>query len=203
MKFSKTATLCFALTASISSVSADDQSPELTHNPTGCSLDWDGENNRSYFIQWSTALGNWTYFPTIRSGDGSLISHGFNCTASKFFLRLRWSDSPDDGDVNSADFDGDGFGNLVELQILGTDPLEADTDGNGILDGHEDSDLDGLPDGWELIHFGNLNAGASGNSDGDSYSNLKESKLGSDPTVRMQSGNSEDFAAKIKLYLPN
>lgn len=57
------------------------------------------------------------------------------------------------------DFDRDGLTNLREFQ-LGTDPLVADTDGDGLLDGDEvnvyhtnpllaDTDGDGIPDGVE------------------------------------------------------
>ena len=37
-----------------------------------------------------------------------------------------------------------------------------------------DTDLDGLPDEWEIQHFGNLNQTASGDPDGDGFTNLQE-----------------------------
>ena len=81
-----------------------------------------------------------------------------------------------------------------------TDPLDADSDDDGILDGAEDtnhdgvvdtgetdpSDLDtdddGMPDGWEVNHGLNpLFDDASGDLDGDGYTNLEEYLKGTDP----------------------
>jgi alpha-tubulin suppressor-like RCC1 family protein len=45
-----------------------------------------------------------------------------------------------------------------------------------------DSDNDGLPDAWELQHFGNLAQGASGDPDGDGLTNLHEFQQGKDPS---------------------
>jgi hypothetical protein len=71
------------------------------------------------------------------------------------------------------DFDGDGYSNLEEFNA-GSDPKVAastplDTDG------------DGLPDAWELAHFGNLAQIATGNPDGDAFDNLAEYTAGTDP----------------------
>jgi hypothetical protein len=45
-----------------------------------------------------------------------------------------------------------------------------------------DSDGDGLPDSWEIAHFGNLSQTATGDFDGDGISNLDEFLDGTDPT---------------------
>ena len=45
-----------------------------------------------------------------------------------------------------------------------------------------DSDGDGLPDSWEMAHFGNLNQTATGDYDGDGVDNLQEFLDGTDPT---------------------
>jgi len=45
-----------------------------------------------------------------------------------------------------------------------------------------DSDNDGLPDFWEMQRFGNLNSGASGDSDNDGMNNWSEFTNGTDPT---------------------
>ena len=45
-----------------------------------------------------------------------------------------------------------------------------------------DSDSDGLPDSWEMIHFGDLEQGADDDPDGDGLSNLEEYYAGCDPT---------------------
>ena len=44
-----------------------------------------------------------------------------------------------------------------------------------------DSDGDGLPDSWELAHFGNLDQTATGDFDGDGVCNLQEFLDGTDP----------------------
>lgn len=47
-------------------------------------------------------------------------------------------------DKNKTDTDGDGLSDFIELYSLVLDPLNADTDGNGVADGDEDLDGDGL-----------------------------------------------------------
>ena len=44
-----------------------------------------------------------------------------------------------------------------------------------------DSDEDGLPDCWELEHFGNLDQGPDDDPDGDGLTNLEERQYGTDP----------------------
>lgn len=48
-----------------------------------------------------------------------------------------------------------------------------------------DSDLDGLPDGWEMFYFTNLAQGPLGDPDGDFSSNEAEYAALSDPTTRV------------------
>jgi hypothetical protein len=44
-----------------------------------------------------------------------------------------------------------------------------------------DSDGDGLPDDWEIAHFGSLGHAPNGDADGDGVSNLDEYRAGTDP----------------------
>ncbi len=44
-----------------------------------------------------------------------------------------------------------------------------------------DSDGDGLPDDWEMAHFGSLALAPNGDADGDGISNLDEHRAGTDP----------------------
>jgi hypothetical protein len=44
-----------------------------------------------------------------------------------------------------------------------------------------DTDLDGLPDSWEIANFGDLSQGPSGDFDGDGLTNLQEYQSGTDP----------------------
>ena len=100
------------------------------------------------------------------------------------------------------DTDGDGLTNLEDY-TLGTPPLVADADGDGILDGDElfgngthgdsdgyvtdphnpDSDGDGFEDGWEVQYgFDPTSANETlADSDGDGFADLYEYYHGSDP----------------------
>jgi hypothetical protein len=46
-----------------------------------------------------------------------------------------------------------------------------------------DEDQDGLPDGWEEEHFGNLDRSWDEDPDGDQLTNLQEFELGTDPNM--------------------
>jgi hypothetical protein len=87
--------------------------------------------------------------------DAWEIAHGLN------------PNDPTDADL---DPDADGLTNLQEY-LVGTDPHNPDTDG------------DGMPDGWEVQHF--LNpldpSDAAQDPDGDGLTNLQEYQLGTDP----------------------
>lgn len=78
------------------------------------------------------------------------------------------SEGPED------DFDLDTFTNWEEL-LAGSDPADE-------LSVPGDTDGDGLSDAWEILHFGNLTQGPSGDFDNDGASNLAEFSGGSNPT---------------------
>ncbi len=60
-----------------------------------------------------------------------------------------------------------------------------------------DADSDGIPDGWELQHFGGItNASAVADADGDGFSNLQEYIAGSNPT------NGQSFFGVSSFELP-
>jgi Bacterial TSP3 repeat len=98
--------------------------------------------------------------------------------------------------VASDDDDGDGLTNGEE-DVEGTDPLDPDSDDDGLTDGEEvnveltdpldwDSDDDLLPDGWEVDNSLDPNSdvgddGATGDPDGDTYTNIVEYNAGTDP----------------------
>lgn len=52
-------------------------------------------------------------------------------------------------EARDADFDNDGIPNYYEVETLFTHPLDKNSAGG-------DSDGDGLADGWEMFHFGEL-----------------------------------------------
>lgn len=78
---------------------------------------------------------------------------------------------------NEPDSDGDGLPDFVEPS-LGLDPANADTDGNGVLDGDEDNDGDGLTN-YEEDRAG-LDP-ANTDTDGDGFSDGDEVNGGSNP----------------------
>ncbi|MGA1538965.1 MAG: hypothetical protein ACO39C_00910, partial [Chthoniobacterales bacterium] len=67
----------------------------------------------------------------------------------------------------------------VELSGSGTHLVTLGFDDGG--GSNPDSDGDGLPDAWELEHFGNLDRDGSGDADSDSLNDRGEYVVGSDP----------------------
>ena len=129
----------FALTsvASIEGQTATDpnEGARMTQGAGGSfTLSWWGHTGRTYFLQHSTDLASWIYFPdVIESGTGASSSYGFTISGvDRYFLRLCYSDIPT-SDPATADFDGDGIGSHDEL-LAGLNPLSSDTDGDGIDD---------------------------------------------------------------------
>lgn len=93
------------------------------------------------------------------------------------------------GEVNllpngEADPDGDGMNNWLEQEFK-SNPLNGDSDGDGLSDGYEYSDVDGdgMPSGWELDHGLDPQNGSDGegDADGDGVSNAQEYENGSNP----------------------
>ena len=102
--------------------------------------------------------------------------------------------------LNDSDTDGDGLGDLFEFLTSGTDPGNADSDGDNLTDGYEldieldplnpDTDGDGLNDGWETRY--NRSSGVNpliaateaelgSDVDQDGYTLLEEAERNTDP----------------------
>ena len=141
--------------------------------------------------------------PLKADTDGDSLKDGFEVKQTKTNPKNIDSDStgtiPNEANNNkndaSEDLDGDGLSNAEE-QAKGTDPLKADTDGDGLTDGFEvnksktdplkaDSDNDGIVDSREDL-------------DGDGLNNLDEQKAGTDPLKADTDGDNYSDGVEIK-----
>jgi len=135
-------------------------------------LRWYGHAGRIYFIQVSDPndhLKKWTWAPIIESGNDQYISYEVDGTSEKGFFRLKYTDQPTT-DPDNDDFDGDSISNLDEISYYNSDPLDADTDN------------DGMPDGYEAAYYFDLNFDDGGyDYDGDGLTNLGEYTAATEP----------------------
>lgn len=100
-------------------------------------------------------------------------------------------------DVNNTDTDGDGLGDYYEVFSTYTDPTMADTDENGIQDGDEDFDEDGLTN---LDEFLNNTYPYIDDSDNDGLSDGSEvNNFGTDPLVADTDGDELEDGDEIIL----
>lgn len=103
-------------------------------------------------------------------------------------------------DKNNPDTDGDGLDDYEEIQILGTNPLEKDTDNNGINDGDEDFDNDGVSNIAELRNKTNPLAS---DSDGDGFNDKIEMEIKTDPLkTDTDNDGASDYWEYINGYDP-
>ena len=155
-------------------------------------LHWLGRADRTYFIQASPDLLDWTWAPNIESGIDGPMSYEVDGPVAAGFFRLQYTDQTAE-DVDSADFDGDGLSNNFELTprprpggIVGYANLNPNIQTSPLL---ADTDHDGLSDKWELEHgfdptdngTRNPNNGPDGDTDGDGITNLQEYIGGTNP----------------------
>ena len=158
--------------------------------------DWQGVADRTYFFQCSFDLQSWMYAPFMEFSTGT-HQYGFSSTAPKAFVRLKYVDTNAVTtllEAQHSDFDGDGYSNDFELTVLFTDPLNRDSDNDGILDGADSNDGDSFPDAWEIEYFGNLTtltaADADDDLDGDGISNAFEAQMRTDPNADQSASGS-------------
>lgn len=112
------------------------------------------------------------------------------------------------GPADMTDSDRDGLPDAWEIAVSGTDPSQADTNGNGIPDGEEDADGDGLTTLFELFAgtdptladtFQTGRSDAALDADGDALTLLQEMFLGTDPTLPDTDGDGWNDEAEITL----
>ncbi len=170
----------------------------LTPSTGGKFLHWHGDSDRTYFLQIaepSDPLKSWFWAPFIEAGNDEDITFEIDGTAEKGFFRLHYTDQlPGTGEtLDTADYDNDGLTNLQEIThrprpggIAGfpglspniqTNPLLADTDGDGLTDKwEEDHGLDPTDNGTR-----DTNNGPNADPDRDGLTNLQEQSAGSNP----------------------
>jgi N-acetylmuramoyl-L-alanine amidase len=179
-------TILAAATAAVSPTVAQEQNSEIIQVSPDMFLRWHGHAYRTYFVQISDPndhLRKWIWAPIIETGNDEDISYEVDGTADKGFFRLWFSDQATT-DPDGDDFDRDGLTNLDEVTLYQTNPLDSDTDGDGLLDGWEVANsLDPNDDGTT-----NVNNGGSGDPDNDGLTNAEEQDLGTDPS----DGDSDD-----------
>lgn len=188
MKFPTLLCLCLLGGAAISpgQEPAAQEPPEILILPQGENLlTWYGHSGRSYFIQISdpnAPLEKWFWAPVIEGGADAAISYEVGATSGSAFFRIHHTDQvPDTGEtLDTADFDDDGIPNLLEISPPNGEPTHPL---------NQDTDRDGLLDGWERTHYLDPNEngsilianGASGDPDRDGLTNEEEQALGADP----------------------
>lgn len=129
-----TASILTAAFFAVSDVGAETQAL-IAHDSQDNSflISWFGEPMKFYFIQQSENLVNWNFVPVFEVGDEDTIAWGFKSTAPKLFFRVVHTDDVE-SDLMQTDFDGDGL-TVHQEYLLGSDPFNPDTSGDGIFDG--------------------------------------------------------------------
>ena len=158
-------------------------------------------------------------------GTGSLltasggITFGYNYASPAAFLKIQGDNFRLvlDGEITLADVvgvnpDGSVIFSLSDLagegphtaeDLLAEFSLQDGITGGGtitLLGPDGDTDSDGLLDDWENEHFGNLDAMADGDPDGDDLVNLSEQDAGTDPNAEDSDGDGLTDGAEINTH---
>ncbi|WP_239756460.1 YPDG domain-containing protein, partial [Mammaliicoccus sp. Q-M60] len=204
--------------------SATDNSSDSDDNNSGSKTDsssdsnsTSGENSTSDSDSNSVSDSNSTSDSDSNSGSTSDSntdsSSDSNSTSNSSSDSDSDKDTDGDGtpDKDDKDIDGDGVSNEDE-KVIGTDPNNPDTDGNGVSDGDEDHDSDGIPNKDESDPSSDQPTDKDGDGkpdietpkdtdgdgitdkddndiDGDGVSNEDEKLIGTDPNNPDTDGN--------------
>lgn len=163
--------------------------PVLGIEPAGeetFELDWHGEPSHVYFLQFSDDLVDWFYCPDIREGFDETIAYGLWSDSDRLFFRVQLTNQSYTN-PHLDDFDSDGIANWVEVELMSSNPLKADSDGDGTSDLLEDSDSDGLSDVTEAL-WGKSNLRLA-DTDGDGIDDAAELAMGLDPFLADTDGD--------------
>lgn len=167
---------------------------EVSKNGNYLDINWEAQSGVYYFVEGTENLETWITGKLLKdnASEGNLAIHPAIAT-SKAFYRLSLEGDPGSARLR-ADDDGDMIINLLEAN-RDWDAFETASS--------DDEDSDGIPDYWEMFHFGSLDQDASYvavpggltlaeayanatdpkdvDSDGDGWTNAQEIAWGWDP----------------------
>ena len=118
-------------------------------------LSWFSESSQIYFVQQSNDLVNWSWHSFHLPEEAKIVEESVPIAENRGFFRLQYTEfsATNTSPLLTDDFDGDSISNYDEINtypVMGLDPLNSDSDGNGINDGLEDSDGDGQTNAFEF-----------------------------------------------------
>lgn len=118
-------------------------------------LSWNSEPSCVYFVEQSNDHVEWSLMRYYLAEEAGSVEEAFTATEEQLFFRLRYTEFSRDNSsaLLTGDFDGDSISNYDEINAysqLGLDPLNADSDGDGIDDGADDFDNDGVSNAAEF-----------------------------------------------------
>jgi hypothetical protein len=185
--------LVSGLSALHAQTSGIDQTLNFVTPPTGGKfIQWHAQAGRSYFLQISDPadhLNKWNWSTVIERGNNQSISYEVDGTADKGFFRLYYTDQAA-ADLDTADFDGDAISNLDEVTYYNSNPLDSDTDN------------DGMPDGYEASYYFDLHFDEGGyDYDDDGLTNLGEYNAGTKPNYSDTDGDGIDDGFEVTYLL--
>ena len=110
-------------------------------------LSWSSESSQVYFVQQSNDLVNWSWHSFHLPEEAKIVEESVSIIGDRGFFRLQYTEfsATNTSPLLTDDFDGDLLSNYDEINtysFMGLDPLNSDSDGNGINDGLEDADGD-------------------------------------------------------------
>ena len=134
---------------------------------------YSGRQTGAVWVVAVTSSNSWaTNNAVLVSGPGAYLIP--NLSGGSYYLKA-WMDSASNGAPDATE----AFGVFTNNPVCVTNRVA----GNNIVLLDPDADSDGLPDWWEVQHFGSItNWTGSGDPDGDQYTNLEEYNAGTDPT---------------------
>lgn len=129
------------------------------------------------FVNWRATAGNHTIAAQIYPYEAEGDDPNNNYVQKKVFVDY---DTDGDGIGNSTDTDDDNDGLLdTDETKIGTDPLKADTDGDGVNDGKDAFPLD--PREWVDTDGDGIGNNADLDDDNDGLPDTAEATIGTDP----------------------